>query len=75
MGCTLLFRACRRAEGQVWIASTSLAAALGGASGSDIQEVTEGFIVVETNYRVSTKSRNSSAVQGLRHSFAHGLVQ
>eukprot|EP00884_Botryococcus_braunii_P023136 jgi/Botrbrau1/9506/Bobra.0252s0121.1 len=41
-----------RAEGEIWIASTSLAAALGGAAASDVQQVTEGFIVVETNYRV-----------------------
>ncbi len=40
-------------DGSVWLAPTRLALALAGGSPGQMQhEVTDGFIVVETNYRV-----------------------
>jgi hypothetical protein len=42
-----------RADGEVWLAPTRLAQALGaGGSGAAKGDVMDGFIVVETNYRV-----------------------
>ena len=43
----------RRAAGGVWLAPTRLAQALAsGGAGDATGEVSQGFIVVETNYRV-----------------------
>ena len=39
--------------GEAWVSPTRLALALSGGSTSEIQqEVSEGYVIVETNYRV-----------------------
>ncbi len=44
---------CRAKDGSVWLAPTRLALALAGGSSGQVQhDVTDGFVVVETNYRV-----------------------
>ena len=41
-------------DGEVWVSPTHLALALGGGSSTEVQqEVAEGYVIVETNYRVS----------------------
>ena len=50
----------RRSGGDVWVATTRLALALAAGGGSQAKrDGNEGFIVVETNYRVSTMARGS----------------
>jgi len=50
--------AARRAAGGVWLAPTRLAQALAsGGAGEAAGEVSDGFIVVETNYRVRPGAR------------------
>ena len=44
----------RRAEGQVWISPTRLAAALAGSGATP--EATHGCVIVETNYRVCLRA-------------------
>lgn len=44
---------CSAKDKSLWLAPTRLALALAGGSSGQLQhEVTDGFIVVETNYRV-----------------------
>ncbi len=42
-----------RVDGEVWVSPTRLALALSGGPSSEVQqEVAEGYVIVETNYRV-----------------------
>ena len=53
-------------DGEAWVSPTRLALALsGGPSGEVQQEVAEGYVIVETNYRVKTCS--SPAAHLLSH--------
>ena len=62
-----------RAAGQVWLCPTRLSMALtGGSSAKSQQDVTEGFCIVETNYRVSPRSSCFWPVKQLQHE--HGQL-
>ena len=46
-----------RVDGEVWVSPTRLALALSGGPSSEVQqEVAEGYVIVETNYRVGLQS-------------------
>jgi len=46
-----------RVDGEVWVSPTRLALALSGGPSSEVQqEVAEGYVIVETNYRVRLQS-------------------
>lgn len=43
----------RRVGGKAWVSPSRLALALSGGPSSEVQqEVSEGYVIVETNYRV-----------------------
>ena len=54
-----------RVDGAVWVSPTRLALALSGGPSCEVQqEVAEGYVIVETNYRVcSLKTHNSTKMQ------------
>lgn len=65
-----------RAGGQVWLCPTRLSMALtGGSSAKSQQDVTEGFCIVETNYRVSLHGSSAPAFKQLQHDVCLGLCR
>lgn len=56
-----------RVDGEVWVSPTRLALALSGGPSSEVQqEVAEGYVIVETNYRVYAYTRSELQVAILR---------
>ncbi|KAL0048027.1 hypothetical protein WJX82_006028 [Trebouxia sp. C0006] len=56
-----------RVDGEVWVSPTRLALALSGGPSSEVQqEVAEGYVIVETNYRVYAYTTSELQVAILR---------
>ena len=48
-----------RVKGKVWVTPTRLALALSGGTSGEVQQgVAEGYVIVETNYRVCMSARS-----------------
>ncbi len=71
----MLALAGRRSGGNVWVATTRLALALAaGGAGQAKRDGNDGFIVVETNYRVSSL-RVASCSRELLHAWRKNRAQ